>query len=163
MRFKTTLFILFLAFAFTSCKTYELMRYKGGEIDKKVEHVDNYDVYVQASNGTYKVNKPIYSPAGLKGQYVPVHDKDQAEEIKNPSTPRLLKKHKKDINFITKTAIKDTVNTTLIKKRDINEVSLVAAHSGINWKSIGEVILTVLVIAFSIGLIGLLVYWFTLV
>lgn len=163
MRFKTTLFIIVLSLAFTSCKTYQLMHYKGAEMNKEVTSVDNYDVYVQASNGTFKVNKPVYSPAGLKGQYTPIHDKDQSEEIKNPSTPHLLKKHKKDLTIVTKTEIKDTVNSVLIKKRDISEITLVAAHSGINWKSIGEVILTVLVIAFSLGLIALLVYWFTLI
>lgn len=163
MRFKAAIFILFLSLAFSSCKLYQVTHYKGADFSK-VKDVNDYTVYVHYKSKSYQVDKPVISPAGVKGTFVPLTDEAKVNEIKNPATPHQLRKHKHDLNVYAKTDLKDTAATTvMLKKNDIKEITVTTVQSKINWKAIGNGILTVLVIAFCIGLIGLIIYWFTLI
>ena len=138
------------------------MRYKGTELGK-VKDVNKYKVYVHAQKNTFMFTKPSFASEGVTGDIVIIKDHVQAEEIKNPSTPSLLKKHKQDLNLFTKADNADSANNITLKKSEISEYSLVLVHSRINWGKIGNGIADVIGVAVCIGAIGALVYWFTLI
>jgi hypothetical protein len=160
MRIKTTIFFLFALLAFSSCKTYEVKHFKDGSVDKV--DLKKYKVYLHDKKNIYLVAKPAISPAGITGDITRVKDNAEADEIRNPSTPGLIKKHRHDLVLLTKTEVADSTVTISLKKGDIVEYNLTISHSKVNWDKIGEAIGGVLGVAVCIALMSALVYWFTL-
>jgi hypothetical protein len=160
MRLGRTIFFFFTLAAFTSCKTYEVMHYQGSDVDK-LGGAGNYKVYVHSQKNIFKITKPSISPAGVSGNAAIVTDHQEAEEIRAPGTPGLVKKHRNDLNLFTKTVIPDSAANINLKKAEITGYSLTISHSHIKWDKIGNAIALVLGVAVCIALIGALVYWFT--
>lgn len=159
MKTGASLVFLITLISFTSCKTYEVKHYKGVELDK-AGNISKYNVYVHAPKNSFAVKKPSASQTGITGETTLLKDKKEVEEIKNPSTPDLVKKHRHDLNLVTKTDIADSTHTLSLKKTDISEYTLTITHS--SWGSIGEGIADGLGIALSLAALGAVVYWFTL-
>jgi len=160
MNTKTVVFFTITLFAFTSCKTYEVMRYKSTELGK-IKDVGTYKVYVHSQKNVYSVAKPSLAADGITGDITPVTDVKAAEDIKNPGN---LKKHSHDLNLFTKTTIPDTASGMFtFKKNDITEYSLVLSHSHVNWGKIGDIVADVFGTAACLAVLGALVYWFTLI
>jgi hypothetical protein len=136
------------------------MHYKNGAVDKL--DAKKYKVYIHTAKNLYLVTKPAISPTGVTGDISQVKDQAEAEEIRNPSTPGLVKKHKHDLNIFTRTQIADSVSNVTVKKGDIYEYSLTISHSKVNWDKIGEVVGGIFGITVGLALVGALVYWFTL-
>lgn len=161
MRNSRLFLFLIIPVALTSCKTYELTRYKPADLDK-IKDISKYKVYIQTPKNTFEVSKPTLTKTGVTGDVSAVKDQAAREEIKNPKTQGDLKKHKNDMNFFTKTEIADTVKSANLKRADINEYSLVVVHSGANWKKVGEDIAGGLGVAVGLAALGGVVYWMTL-
>ena len=148
---KTALLLLLASSVFTACNTYELTRYKGTEIDK-VGDIAKYKVYIHAKNGTYKVDKPALTPAGISGSITKLTDQATIEEITSPRKGAQEKRHKHDLNLFTKVAVSDTADV-ILKKADITDVAHVVAKSTGLGKKIGNTVAAVVVSAIGIGLI----------
>jgi hypothetical protein len=162
MRSTKTIFLLITLLAFTSCKTYEVKHFKGGEIDKSLD-VTKDKVYIHAQKGLYKVTQPSISKDGVAGDITPVKDPKEAEEIRDPGTPHLMKKHRHDLNIFTKTEITDSTKNVTLKKNDITEYSVVITHSNVKWDKVGDIVKDVLGVAVCIVVMGALVYWFSFI
>jgi hypothetical protein len=161
MKFKLIL-ICFIVFTLASCKVYEVKHSKGIELDKAT-NVAKANVYLFAQKNTFKVTNPVINKDGVSGGLQLVTDHDEAAEIRNPETPRLMKKHQKDLDLYTKTTIGDSAVSVSLKKADINEYSQVLVHSKVNWKKVGEITADVFGIAASLAILAAFVYWFTLI
>lgn len=158
--FKAILLLIILSAA-VSCNSYELMRYKGGAVDK-VENAEKHKIYICADKKVYKVTKPSITTAGLSGNIEQIKNEKDAQEIKNPS-PAQLKRHKHDLDIVTKTEIPDSIFTIALHKTAITGYNLIVSHSKINWKKIGEIIEAIFGIALCLVLLGALIYWFTFI
>ncbi len=145
----------------SSCNTYELMRYQNNGVDK-VENAEKHKIYICDDKKVYKVLKPSITTSGLSGNIEPVPDPKEAQEIKSPS-PAQLKKHRRDLDILTKKSLPDSAAKIELKKNEITGYNLVVSHSKINWKKVGEVIEAVLGIAVCLALIGALIYWLTFI
>src|ERR1700722_19657352 len=117
MHIKKTILFLSILLAFSSCKTYQVMHYKDGGVEKL--DAKNYKVYIHTAKNLYLVTKPAISPTGITGDISEVKDQAEAEEIKNPTSPSLIKKHRHDLNIFTRTQIADSVSNITVKKGDI--------------------------------------------
>ncbi len=136
------------------------MHYKDGAVDKL--DAKKYKVYIHTAKNLYLVTKPAISTTGVTGDISRVKDQAEAEEIRNPTTPSLVKKHRQDLNIFTRTQIADTASNVTVRKGDIYEYSLTIGHSKVSWDKIGEVVGGIFGVAVGLALLGALVYWFTL-
>ncbi len=144
------LFMLLATAGLTSCKTYTMVHYKSSELDK-VGKISKYSVYIHDKNNTYKVDKPVLTPAGIKdAQLVKITDPETIGEIKNPSTPALVKRHKHDLSLYTKTTVADS-NEVVLKKSDITDVTHTTFTS--TGPAIGNTVATIIVSGLCVGLL----------
>lgn len=156
---RTILLIAIAVTTLTSCATFEVMHYKNNELDK-VGSISDYKVYLHNKGSIYQMDKPSMGKDGITGTLSPVTDPDKAKEIRNPSTPGEIKRHKHDLNLFTKIALKDSTRTVTIKKADITDVSVTVSKSKVNWNDIGNGVATTLVIALCIASLAGLIYAF---
>ena len=156
---RTVLLFAIAVTMLTSCASYEVMHYKGNELDKAGD-IAGHKVYLHNKSTIYQLDGASMGKTGITGTLDPVTDPDKAKEIRNPSTPGEMKKHKHDYNIFTKTPLKDSTGSVTIKKEEINEVSVTVSKSGVNWNDIGNGIATGLVTALCIASIGGLIYAF---
>ena len=161
MRNDRLFLFLLIPAALTSCKTYELTKYKPAELDK-VTDIGKYKVFIQTPKSTFEVKKPSVTKTGVAGDVSQVKDEATREEIKNPKSQGELKKHKDDMNFFTKTEIADSAKSVNLKRTDITEYSLVVSHAGVNWNKIGEGVAGGLGVAVGLAALGGVIYWLTL-
>ena len=156
--FATRAFFTLLAISgLTSCKTYTMVHYKSSELDK-VGKISKYTVYIHDKSNTYKVDKPVLTPVGIKdNELVKITDPETITEIKNPSTPALVKRHRHDLNLYTKVIVADS-NEVVLKKTDITDVTHTTFTS--TGPAIGNTIATIIVSALCVGLIYGIVYSF---
>ena len=156
---RTVLLFLITVSALTSCKSYELMHYKGSELDK-VGKISDYTVYVHDKGKTFKVDNPSASSAGVTGGLTQITDPEKVKEIRSASTPGEIRKHKHDLNLFTKTEIGDSAKTVMLKRDEITDVSVTVSKSNVKWKDIGNGVATVLVCAVCIASLAGIVYAF---
>jgi hypothetical protein len=126
---KLVLFFSVLCFICASCGRYEIMHHDRNELTKVSENFSDYKVYIHDKKHTYAVEKASLVPAGIKGNLIPITDPAKIAEIKNPSTPGLLRKHKHDLSLYTKTQVDSASTGVVLKKEDITDVAH-AAHKG---------------------------------
>ncbi len=150
--------VLLLAVAFTGCKTYDVMHYKGPELDKE-KNLDKYTVYLHAKEHVFAVSKPALDKTAFTGGLSLVSDPKLVEEINNPATRKQLKKHAKDINIYTKKELADSLATINLPKGDITEYSRVIVHAGVN---VGNIVGDVLGTAAAAAVLGAFIYWVSL-
>ncbi len=134
-----------LFFVFTSCGTYQIMRYDRTEIDKVRANFSDYHVYIIDSTHTYRVEKDSLAPTGIVGKLVEITDQPQIEEIKNPNTPQLLRKHKHDLDLYTKIIVKDNPKNVILKRTEVTKVVRIIA--GKSKGGVGKYIEIVFVVA----------------
>jgi hypothetical protein len=156
---RTVLLFGVLSSVLASCASYEVMHYKGNELDK-VGSISDYKVYLHNKGSIYQMDKPSIGKDGITGTLSPVTDPDKAKEIRNPSTPGEIRKHKHDLNITTKTPLKDSTGTVAIKKADITDVGVTVSKSSVNWKDIGNGVATGVVTALCLASIAGIIYAF---
>ena len=144
------LFILLATAGLTSCKTYTMVHYKSTELDK-VGKISKYTVYIHDKSNTYKVDKPVITPVGIKdAQLVKITDPETITEIKNPSTPALVKKHRHDLSLYTKVLVNDS-NEVVLKKTEINDITHTTFTS--TGPAIANTVATIIVSGLCVGLL----------
>lgn len=159
MQIRTLLIFIVSLIAFTSCKTYETVYYKGPDISK-IGDIKKYKVYVHAPKALFKVTDASLTAGGLKGDAEAVKDSKEIMEISNPATRHLQKKHSHDLEITTKKEIADSLTSISLTKADITECRVIASHSKINWENVGDIATDILGVAVCLAVIGALVYWF---